>query len=237
MLGGELAQLSSAQMLGHEINCQVVVPGIIHVPVEIHIAVGDLERLRGGDLFRANAPRHGQLISGHDPLDEDIVALGEDDSPGFGVDQDPEGDGLEQNEPLGVHDAKISGEIQVHGPSRPGEESDFLVVLRQAVDDGAVLRHGPQKSLVQCLLAGNTEVDRVRDRGFLEPCKQCGEAQRAPQVHVRRENLKILSVNRHENSFLLCKGIQGPQRGPLCGGRIRTSCLCVYQKHLPHRRR
>ena len=184
MFGGELAGAAPAQRFGHKIHCQVIVPGIVHVAVQVDTAVGHFEGTGGLRLLPAESSGHCEFISGDDFFDVDVVAFRKNKGTGLLIDQHPVGDGFEENASLCVHQSEVSGKVQVHGLPGPGEERDLLVIFRQSVEEGVILRDSPEKSLIECLLTGDPKLDRVRDRGFLKFGKKSGQAQPARTVDV-----------------------------------------------------
>ena len=192
--------------------------------VEIDETVGNCigERMIG--LLTADPPGKGKFVSCHSLFYEDVMTFGEDDPAGRLIDQDPEGYCLKKHDSVSVYDAEISGKIQMHRLARPGEKSDLLVIFRKPVKDCAVLRNSPQKSLIQRLVPGHPQIDRVRDRRLLKTREQRGQAQFAGHIHIRGEDLEILSVYLHNQNLRLIRLSKAFTTSPKVD--ILDHCLC-----------
>ena len=223
MFGGELAQAADTKRLRHPVHGQLIVSRVVHMPVEIDITVGhsEIRYRRSSCLAQPSGKR--QLISGDDLFDIDVVHLRKDDPAGIRVDQDPERSRVHEHLAPGIHEAEIAGEIQVHCFSGPGQESDLLVIHRHAVKFHPVLRHSPQKTLVQRLVSCDAQFDGVRDRGFLQARKKRGQAQSLRHIHITGQDLKVLSVHSHGSSFTTHAGSPPPKHRaqPRCSHAVR----------------
>ena len=89
MLCGERGESAAAKRVRHPVHGQIIVAGVVHMPVEIDAAIGDKEVGDGIGRRFAQPPGKRQLIAGDNFLNIDVVFLRKDDPAGLIVDQHP----------------------------------------------------------------------------------------------------------------------------------------------------
>jgi hypothetical protein len=89
MLCGERGESAAAKRVRHPVHGQIIVAGVVHMPVEIDAAIGDKEVGDGIGRRFAQPPGKRQLIAGDNFLNIDVMLLRKDDPAGLIVDQHP----------------------------------------------------------------------------------------------------------------------------------------------------
>ena len=176
---------------------QIQIADVVHVAVEIQVAVGHRKAglLRERDGLRG--PGQGGLRAGDDALNHDPVLIREDGGAGGLIHQRPEGAAPDQHLAVLCDDLVIPGEEHVHGLPGPGPDGNPLVIDRHPADGDPLQGDDPQKTPVQGLVPAHAQFLRVGDGALLEHGQQHRGPQPPIEVHVRVPELVLLLIDFH----------------------------------------